>query len=276
MSLIERLKNSGSGGMSETRNSALREAVNGPVGEITKVVHKRFPSLTADEVSAASVIGVLVGALLSVRENRRADNDNTNVKARILVGSLIASGQLLDAFDGALARLIDSENPGSIDFNRGQRVDVLSDRLQEAILAIARIVIARDKHKKVGETAATTALVTNGLPSLTRAHAEFRGIAVPETGKGVIGFFGTRAGRGITGTLGTAFHETQPIFDALTTISNVVTSVQRVRTEAMPGKHLPKKTVEQGKVRAKDLFILQGVVMAASLVIHLYNRKVST
>lgn len=263
--------------LSTTRNSKLRGATSNSVRFATEILHKQFPSLTANDITAIGVVGVTIGATLAVKENK---NPNTTPFKKALAFGVLGAASALDALDGSLARLIVEEDPKKKN-PHGQLVDTVADRIQETTLAIARAVSAHDRGDKAGEILALISGISNSAPSFMRAVAEAKGIVVPESGKNTIGFFGTRVGRTITGMLSTVNPEikgvpVQKILDTVNIIANTVTAVDRfiVATGPVdPNREVLLPMMEEAEERSIVLAGTAGATILAAGVTYVLNRK---
>lgn len=189
---------------------------------------KIFPGITADNVTNAGFFGVYAGAILSVIPKGMIGVDFAPYAATLMVG-----GTSLDAVDGAMARI-----QGTIS-NNGALLDMIADRKQETVLALARIAAAGMRRDSFGVIVATAAGITNPIPSKYRAMVEEVGCRVPESGANVGSFFGTRPIRALLGISATAYPEVhilgiehptmQPLLDSISVVGNVLTTLERAK-----------------------------------------------
>jgi phosphatidylglycerophosphate synthase len=263
--------------LSATRNSRFREITGKPIRAVTEILHKQFPNLTANDITALGVVGVAVGSALAVQENK---NSNGAPFGKTLVLGALGVASALDVFDGSMARLIKEESPEKAN-PHGQLVDTVADRVQETTLAISRAISAHNRGDKIGEVLALVSGISNAAPSLMRAIAEARGVAVSESGKNVIGFFGTRAGRTITGLVSTVNPEikgvpVQKILDTVNIIANTITAADRliVATGPLdPNKYMSLSVMEEAEERSIVLAGTAGVTILAAGVVYALNKK---
>lgn len=265
--MAERSKNLA---VSETRNSKLRELTASPIGMITQRLHDAFPSLEPDHITVAGVIGTGIGSLLALDENQKVSSL-----------SVLGTSAILDAFDGALARKIDSESPGSVDFKKGAVYDSISDRTQELIMALSRAVSANKRNSTLGKVSALLNAVSNPLPSTAKAFAETKGVVVPENGRGPKGIIGTRVGRAVFGIASTVFPEvksvpTQIIADSIVTGANIATALERVNLARKGDTTLSEQDRDDAKVRLKALALFTAVAVGTSAITYLHLKDKNT
>lgn len=245
-------------GISATRNSRIRERTSHITTGFAGVVDRTIPGLSPTHLNILGVAMVAAGSALAIR--RRG----------FLSTVLIVAGSCLDAVDGPLARTKAKKDPKSVDFKRGQIYDAIGDRAQEVSGAICRGISAHKRGDKLGELFAFITAVTSTLPSITRAYAETLGKAVPESGKGVLGLIGTRVGRAAGGILATTFPEikgvrTQAQIDALMSLSNIKTTIDRLGAAKNAEITLPSEIREDAKNRLKALGAFGALAIGASL-----------
>ncbi len=253
--------NLGEENMSATRNSMARKLVDAPVKLVATNLHKRFPNVTANQVTAAGILGVGLGSMLSVGET-------SPMTKKVAVG-VLGFSSALDGLDGALARVIKTEDPSRAN-PYGNLVDAAADRIQEATLGMSRMISSQKRADKSGEVLALVSVISNGAPSLMRAIAESRGIAVSESGGNPLGFLGTRTGRTITGILSTVYPEVkgvsiQKILDTLNIAANTFTTVSRFRKAFISRKiekSLKPQAIEEAEERA---IVLSGTFAATAM-----------
>lgn len=262
--------------ISETRNSAIRERIAGPIDRIAGALHGKFPDLTANELTLMGTIGVAIGSAIAAGRNPD-DHKEYSKHTAISLGITIAS-VATDALDGALARKIAAEDPQKTNHN-GHIVDAISDRAQELILSLSRAISAGKRRDPLGEFAALSAGVTSPLPSIIRAFSEKKGNAVPESGKGIIGLAGTRVGRAFLGIVATEFPEikkvpVQFIADALVTGANVITAAQRLKASQKQEDHvLSEGERTDAKKRFKALLTFAGMSAGATALFYYLNHR---
>lgn len=241
--------------VSETRNSRSRNWITVPIQAITRPVHKKLTWLSPTHLNILGAAEVGLGAIAATAGKTAT------------AATLIASGSLMDVFDGTLARMMAAEDPKSVDFKKGGIYDVLSDRAQELSLALSRAWSADKRGNTFGKLAALATAVTSPLPSISRAFSESLGKSVPESGKGVIGLIGTRPGRAVLGTVGTLNNESQLGIDIVMTISNLATASVRLRTTiSHGGTSLSRETREDAKTRLKVLGAFGAIASVATLI----------
>ncbi len=261
------------------RDSGIRKTI-APLAEgVIREIHDAVPWLHPDHLTYGSNVGTLVGGLLTLRSDQDRKNFFSSPEFSLLV---TAGSQLLDGFDGSLARYLDKIKPGSIDFKRGQLMDVGNDRLQEGELAIIRQHAAGKRNDKLGNALAFLAGVTNPVPSLIRAEAETNGVIIEEAGNNAFQFLGTRPGRFLLGTLATIYPKigevpVQQLLDGLTIAANVSTSIARLNaiksTERSP---IQTDEMTAAAERAHFLWGLTGVIWWASIATYIdLNRRSS-
>lgn len=252
--------------ISETRNSPLRQIIAPLTEGLARGIYKRASWISPTMINFVGTGLVFVGSIIANKHPRWAT-------------FFIGTGSGMDGIDGSLAREIDRNIPGSVNFEQGAIFDTLGDKIQELILALSRGKVARNKGDSLGEKLALTSAITNPLPSTFRAYSEFCGNDVPESGNGIFGLIGTRPGRAVLGTIATVVPEfkgfpVQPVLDTLITASNIKTSFDRLRI-ALKGtdKLLPEKVRQEAQVRLIALGLF-GITAAGSLAAYfILNRK---
>ncbi|MBI3955311.1 CDP-alcohol phosphatidyltransferase family protein [Candidatus Gottesmanbacteria bacterium] len=195
--------------VSETRNSPLREMSSGAIQFVVNRLHEAFPDLTPNHLTLLGVVGVATAStLLTLRKGNASSKDKalTAVSFFSLVVSAIGDG-----LDGTLARTSEAENPGSMNPEIGQLLDVLADRTGENAMAFSRAFQAHKKHNRLGVTLALIEAITSSLPSLMRAFDEKEGHRGPEIPPGLFGFAGTRFGRTALGIASTVLPEIRDV-----------------------------------------------------------------
>ncbi len=282
--------------VSQTRNSKFREMTKLPIDISTKFFHRKFPSITPNQITTAGVIGVGIGGALAAAEDRKRNNTG-----RAIALGILGAASILDAFDGSLARVIEAEDPTKKNPD-GQLIDTAADRIQETTLAIFRVISAQKRGDNLGEVLALLSGISNGAPSLLRAIAESRGIVVPEGGGSIIGFFGTRLGRTISGILSTDFAvvdgkpvqktldkygitflpqieniNLQNFIDAGNIATNTFTAVNRFKaiSNSNNDKPINLKIMEEAETRTLVLSAtMAATVMAAGITYSINKRSV--
>lgn len=253
--------------VSETRNSPLRQIAAPLTKGLARFIYKKAPWISPTMINFFGTGLVFAGA-------------NIADKHPYWAAFFIGTGSGMDGIDGSLAREIDSNVPGSVNFKLGAIFDTLGDKSQEFILALSRGKIARNRRDKLGENLTLASAVTNPLPSIFRAFSELCGNDVPESGKGIFGLIGTRPGRAVLGTIATVVPEfkgfpVQSVLDALMTASNIKTSFDRLGIALKESdKLLPKKARQEAKVRLMALGLFGITAVAGSLAAYfILNRK---
>lgn len=254
--------------MSATRNSPLRRLAGVPAEYAAKELHRVAPGISADHITFAGLGGVVLGSAIA------ATGENPNLAMGILTAS-----SSLDGLDGPMARLIKAEDPSKAN-PHGGLIDAGADRIQEGAMGASRIIAADKRGDKKGKILAFVSTVSNGIPSFIRAISESRGISVSESGGNILGFFGTRTGRTITGTLATAYPEEvvkikvgnksikfnlQHGLDALNIAANSFTTISRLRAIFFPKEN--QKPLEQKVIKeAKERAVVMGATFAANVM----------
>ncbi|MCL5784216.1 MAG: hypothetical protein M1142_02580 [Patescibacteria group bacterium] len=259
-------------GVSETRNAWIREKTAGGIHNFMLSVHKYTRWLTPTHLNILGFMEVAAGAAIAASRDPNEPGGEKVKTAEAAV--LIAKGSILDAGDGSLARIMEAEDPNSIDSKRGPYYDALSDRGQEKALAKSREKQANERGGLVGSLGKVAAFgtdITNPFTSLTRAFAEHRGKVVPESGRGIFGAVGTRPGRALIGGIATLWPEPKGIplqltADVLMTTSNLVTTVDRLRIAFSKEEGtLSKEARDNARTRLTVLGISTAVSLADSL-----------
>jgi phosphatidylglycerophosphate synthase len=264
------------------RNSKIRELAKQPLNKISEFLHNSFPWLTPNEVTALGTAGL--GALIlytSHLESEQKIDFETSIKLISAYAALSAT----DAVDGSLARYKAEHGDLSHDSSTGQLVDSISDRLQEAFLSWLAMYRAAQQDDKLWLITATLTAITNPLSSLVRAWAESKGIAVPESGKGVFELLGTRLGRATTSStrllppIEIGSTSAQAIIDGLTAAATTKTTISRLQAinkgeKSEDPSALDKKTITEAKRRFEllaGLSIITGLT-TSFLLYKLLNK----
>lgn len=269
--------------ISLTRTSRLRKIQDIIAPPVADFLYKR--KVTADQVTEFGLKTTSLGARIATV--RDVNSPLLNEWPSQVSLFLLTIGQTADAFDGPLARIIRKRHPELPDNSeKGALTDALSDRMGELSMAKARIIIASKLKRKLGKILAWGAGVTNTLPSWAKAHAETKGVAVPENGPFPLGIFGSRVPRAINAVISTSYpriklpelsqkHQTinrgirifnslphQEILDAATTVSNLVTTRQRLKMAREEKPTLDLKDIKIAEARQKALgrFAIQAFV----------------
>lgn len=190
------------------RNSSVRAVSTGPLSKFVRLAHKRFPKLTASDITQWSKRTVEASALLAMV--------NPDKPGAATLGHII--GSVGDALDGAWAREMGED---SLD---GALEDVQADLEQQIVEFAALSVIARRRGNKVAAVNYALAAMTTPLSSLTRAEAESKGYIVGEGG------MGTRVGRAVLAGAGIRFNKYRDVSDiisAMAAAGNINTVLER-------------------------------------------------
>ncbi len=182
---------------SDPRNSSIRKLVKEPIARTVEFIDTNFPWLTPNQITALGTTGILGLAIYTASLEKRGEIDG-QTSAKLLASFLALS--ITDALDGSLARLKKSKGEEH-NSEKGQLIDALSDRLQEAFLAWLSMYRANENGDKLAMTAALVNALTNPLSSFFRSWAEAEGVTVPEAGKGMFDIFGTRVGKAIAASV---------------------------------------------------------------------------
>jgi len=251
---VIRSRSAASLSVSETRNSPIRGQIAFVPEKIATVVHKRLPALSPTMLTAASAVATLAATTLATVRNLREETslNGSKTEAGLLIGALA-----LDFEDGALAREFNrlseeeaarvketgEEIPEKHNTRWGGMWDALNDRWGAAVMGISRIIVANQKGNKYGELMATLATLAQSWPSYFRARGESNLEVFPESGRNILEFFGTHAGRTLlaipatlypfnirVGVLGKEINLTfQEIADTVSATANIVTTIRRIR-----------------------------------------------
>lgn len=184
-------------GSQDTRNSGLRNLVKQPVTKTVEFLDTHFPWLTPNQITALGTSGIL-GLAIYTAALEKSGKIDAKTSAKLLASFLALS--ISDTLDGSLARLKIAKG-AEHDSNKGQLIDTLSDRLQEAFLAWLSIYRANKNGDKLAMTAALVSGLTNPLSSFFRSWAEAEGVTVPEAGKDIFEIIGTRVGKAIAASV---------------------------------------------------------------------------
>ncbi len=231
---------------SEDNSPIVRRATRNPVIKIADFVDRKLPGVTPNHLTFGGTVGNLAASVMAARAE-------TPRQRKIATAVQILTG-LTDGVDGTLARVKNANNPGSHDSKRGAIYDAVSDRAQELGQGLARAYAANKRGDKDGRRAALISTATNPIPSVMRALAEARGVKVPEAGKGIEGFIGTRFGRGGMAALGTLIPEAngyhvQAGLDLAVALANTNTATDRL-SMAANGK-IEERLIEDGPNKYK-------------------------
>lgn len=245
-------------GISETRNSNIRRKTAHLTTRLAEAADEYIPGITPTHVNILGALFVIGGSVAAIKGKQR------------LAFTLSTVGSLMDALDGPLARTKAKKDPNSVDFKKGQIYDALSDRTQELSGALGRAVRAHQKGDWLGETLAFATAVTSSWTSIARSYAEIQGKRVPESGKGLLGKVGTRVGKAVASIAATSVPEikgmpVQPPIDALITVSNFKTTINRLEAIRNNEVTLSPETREEAKDRLKALGVFGILATGATL-----------
>lgn len=169
--------------------SWLRKMTDPSLQWTTERIHGIFPEITADQVTIAGGLGVAAGSMMQMYQSKEVPYGEKQSMTPLLV---LSSGLIADAVDGKMAKLNGTYGKGN-----GALYDAVTDRTNNAFLAMTRMYQAHAKGSVVGEFLAMTSGMTGLLPSWYRAQTEAKAIPVQEGGNAWWEFFGTHAGRSI-------------------------------------------------------------------------------
>ncbi len=239
------------------RNSGLRQRFGPYADKAAQFLIDTIPGITANKITVIGAGLVGLGSLIAALPKDwllKAWNSP-------LALYLMANGILLDALDGTVARRLGTSS------DAGALLDLKSDRIQESTMALSRIASAAARKDAFGVLAAAYSGITSSWPSLARAEVESLGYEVEETGKNIISLLGTRPMRAIFGTITTSYPVVpvtdmaiQPAVDTISTISNVVTTMERISKlhEARSGSLEKTLSVEYQRIgKEKRDFLLK-------------------
>lgn len=262
--------------VSETRNSPLRDKSADAIQFAVDRLHEAIPGLTPTHLNVLGVVGVTAAsALLTLRRKDAFLRDKVLTAGSL---ALAVGATFLDAFDGTLARTLEAETPGSMNFETGQILDVWADQAGEKVMAFSRAAQAHKKRNRLGVALALIESVATSLPSLTRAFAE-KNHAVPETGKGLFGLAGTRVGRAVLEIASTVVPEihgvpVQELSDAIIIISSIITAADRLKIGlSKDPATLPPEIRKQAETRFRALAIFTGLSLGATIAAYHYLNR---
>ncbi len=188
-----------------------------------------MPKVHPDHVTYAGLMGTTLGTAFLVGSSQASPEFQPAMQAAGFL--MLAGGTMCDGIDGALARIKKAADAG-FNTDRGQLVDVISDRLAEHASSLGRVAIAYLAGNEYAQNMALLAGATNYVPSLLRARAEAKGVVVAESGSTPIEFAGTRAGRFIANTAAITagamgYPNVQGIIDTVAVTGNLASSARR-------------------------------------------------
>ncbi len=233
-----------------TRDSGWRKKIN--LGPAVDALDKL--GVKADGLTVFGGILTVAGAVWAHEQNkpdRKAKNPLGPVAAMVL-------GISTDLLDGSLAR-----KQGN-DPNRGQLVDVITDRISAIARALLRAETAGQRNTKWGQTAALAEAVTLTGPSWAKTLAEIKGKPVPENGRG-LGVLGTHAPRTILEVVAAAAPSLQPPIDTALTLGNVISTADRIRiSKGNNPARLDQDDIDRAHIRNKYLNGILAIGLAAT------------
>lgn len=263
----------------ETRNSSIRQYLAFIPESTARTVHRILPNLSPNHVTLASSLATLYVGIQAGRRNINGEVDFAHSRGELVV---LALAQGLDFFDGSLAREIKKVGDREHDSRLGGMLDSLNDRWGALVMGVSRMASANRRGDRYGEFVARLATLTNPWPSYLRAEGEANLKVFPESGKNPLEFFGTHAGRTLLAIPATLYPSLklevfgkkftlQNVTDTITTISNVVTMVQRIRGGTpieepdfrLEEDRYNEKMEEIYKIRDDAEFREKGLLMAA-------------
>lgn len=259
--------------MNEKTTAAKRSAQNSKLRDFSPFPYlaRIFKRINPNAISVFGVGLAYVGSAI-----KAIPEINSGEKATAWAIGLLASALACDGLDGAVARL-KGERTENEEIN-GALVDLYSDRLQESGMAIFRIIAAMNRKDPFGVVAATLSGATGPMPSYVRAKAEVLGYHPPEFS------LGTRLPRFFSASAATVYPEqpllfgipTQLTLDALSTVTNVFTTVQRIKYLQKIKKGVIKDDIDldaikKGKIKTKGLGIYNGANMVVMGVVGFYG-----
>lgn len=225
----------------EPRNSSLRNNTQKVVTWCAAGLYNGLDKLTGIKIGPDAVtLGALAGTGLIAYEvnklnEKRFKTGANSLLARAGLGLAFTAVCIGDGLDGALDRYLNSLDPLRQSSSYGALIDVVSDRLREVVMSLAR---ARDAYRhgdNGGEQAAYLAAATTTLPSLVRAGGEgFFDRVSAESGNNFAEFLGTSFGRMVLGGVATiAPREVsrvplQKTLDGIQSGANILSTISRL------------------------------------------------
>lgn len=251
-----------------SQNSSLRKLFEPLNQMVAGTLHEKFPSLHPNHLTIVSLLGVVAGSwyVATQAEQPYTKTDRT-------IATTIPWIQVLDMYDGALARKIKEINPqwknGS-----GGILDAVTDGFQELSLNLASAVLAHKRRDLISEFTAYATAVSNGVPRLLKAYAESHGKVVDEKGKGILGVFGTRPARAVENGIAFALPEAQKFIHWLTIAANAKTSFDRAKVifSWNGNPYITPEEVENAKQRFQILSIQEAFAIGACIGTYWYLR----
>jgi phosphatidylglycerophosphate synthase len=163
--------------MSETspQNSQLRESTKDYFYKTADLIHRNYPSLTANQLTMGRAIASMLATEGIVRSSQS--------KKKLISVLGYTAFELLDGVDGHLAniRALESDTPTNL---RGNLYDTMSDKTVETYNCFKVASRSLNNQDRIGATLNTLAGVTSSLPALFRAKAESNNLVVKENGIG--------------------------------------------------------------------------------------------
>lgn len=244
-----------------TGASRLRHLLQQPGERAMRALHEVFPTITANDITLAGVIGVTAASALAAYQNSHNERDR-DPKITLTAGLLMTGGILCDYLDGKMADVAGGSQYGHI-------IDAAADRAEETIMGVSRMYAAQGRGDHIGAAAALINTISNGLPSLARAICEMKGVAVPEDGGSLIGLLGTRAGRAIMHSIATFFPEVKGIpvqsyLDSISTLTNTLTTCQRLYTGLSGNSYQDAILSETERQKARERLAVFGPLWLCS------------
>lgn len=266
--------------------SWLRKMTDPPLQWTTERIHDILPEITADQVTIAGGLGVAAGSLMQMYQAHELPYGEKQSITPLIV---LSAGLIADAVDGKMAKINGTYGKGN-----GALYDAITDRTNNAFLAMTRMYQAHEKGSHVGEILAITSGMTGLFPSWYRAQTEAKAIPVQEGGSAWWEFFGTHAGRSILQAAAISIptilsqpkirkyfdnntpisSETllnvpyQEVCDALSTAISAKVSYDRYKQSQLPEEYGPFDEIQQLKKDAAErklgpYMTLMGINLAA-------------
>lgn len=248
-----------------TANPNLREFIAPFTEGASEALHKTFPNVEADHLSALGAGLVAVGALIAISSARHPGRAKAALAFNLV-------GVATDAFNGALARVCYADDPARL--VRGNKVDSLSDFLKDLEMGAAKIGVTNQSGSRIRRVLAEAATITTPLTSLSRAYMEGRGYQIEEHGNSPFEFFGTRGGR--TGVHAVSASNVrvkgvpvQPVLDGLITAANVTRITKNLKSTRKEAKspYAKQKARFRTNFHAASALITTGGILAARKVL---------
>lgn len=264
----------------EVRNSPLRNHTEKVVTWCAAGLYRGIDKFTGIKIGPDTVtLGALAGTGFIAYEvnelnKKRFETGENHLLARVGLGLAFTAVCIGDGLDGALDRYLNSLDPLRQSSSYGALIDVVSDRLREGVMSLAR---ARDayRHKDYrGEQAAYMAAGTSTLPSLVRAVGEgFFDRVSSESGNNLPELLGTSLGRMVLGGIATVVPcelsgvPLQKPLDGIQGGANILSTISRLKGIYNGDKaNLTAKEKQDARLRCAvllgiELVIVEGVKM---------------